>query len=340
MAANLSIETIAPRLEQLGVDRDALLSKVAGYMAFKVPEAEAVKAAINHFSQEKGFEVKDAYSALRYTVSGAIVGIQSGSGLIYRCPECGRALFKGECSQDGKVDDVNDLRLKLLVDDGKSIYSVVLNRELTEELIGVNVEQASKLAAMYLDKSVVMDTIKAKLLGRYITATVTVLGDYYIAKSVTVGACDVSTAPPIESIRNIAHRLSAAVFDHSTTDSEPVEGFAHEAKFIVTPKGVKVNRVFVVGALLSVPEVTNSVTLKARLTDRTGSFLLLAGEFSQEARQKLAEMQVPTYLAIIGKIGHFASADGRIIKYIRPEEVAVVDESVQKLWEAEVKEVV
>jgi RPA family protein len=66
----------------------------------------------------------------------------------------------------------------------------------------------------------------------------------------------------------------------------------------------------------------------------------MAGEFLPEARQKLSETKAPCYLAVIGKVAWFEAGDGRVIKYIRPEEVAVVDESVQNLWKAEVTEVV
>ncbi len=342
MATVLSIEELVPRMVQLGVSRNDFQEKVLSYMAFKVPEAEAIKAALKFFSKEKGFEVKDAYKNPEYTISGAIVGFQSGSGLIERCPECNRALYKGQCNEHGKTEGVADLRLKLLVDNGCNVFSVVLGGELTAEITGMTVEHASELALAHLDKSIVIDVMKQKLIGRYITASVTVLGDYYIARTAKADVSELTNAPAPSSQqrRNIAHRISAAVFEASHADSEPIEGFAHDSKFIVTPKGVKVNRVFVVGALLELPEGSVSGTVKARVVDHTGRFLLMAGEFLPESRQKLAEMRAPVYLAVVGKVAWFEAGDGRVVKYIRPEEVAVVDESVHKLWKAEITELV
>ncbi|MEF8886337.1 MAG: replication factor A, partial [Haloarculaceae archaeon] len=53
-------------------------------------------------------------------VEGALVDIQSGSGLIKRCPEaeCTRVLQNGRCSEHGEVEGEFDLRIKGVLDDG------------------------------------------------------------------------------------------------------------------------------------------------------------------------------------------------------------------------------
>ena len=40
-----------------------------------------------------------------------MIDIQTGSGLIKRCPECKRALVKGACAEHGKVKGEYDLRI-------------------------------------------------------------------------------------------------------------------------------------------------------------------------------------------------------------------------------------
>jgi len=99
--------------------------------------------------------------------SGAIVDIQSGSGLIKRCPECNRALVKGACGEHGKVDGIYDLRVKAVMDDGEKVQDILLNREVTEALVGITLEQAKDMATEALDQAVVLDVIKSKLVGRY-----------------------------------------------------------------------------------------------------------------------------------------------------------------------------
>ncbi len=98
---------------------------------------------------------------------GVIVDIQSGSGLIKRCPECNRVLVKGTCGEHGKVEGIYDLRIKAVMDDGEKVQDILINKETTEALIGITLDQARKMAAEALDQSVVLDMIKSKLIGRY-----------------------------------------------------------------------------------------------------------------------------------------------------------------------------
>ncbi|MFW5964165.1 MAG: replication factor A, partial [Natronomonas sp.] len=81
-------------------------------------------------------------------VEGALVDIQSGSGLIKRCPEedCTRVLQNGRCSEHGEVEGEFDLRIKGVLDDGNEIYEVIFNQESTEELTGITLDEAQEMA--------------------------------------------------------------------------------------------------------------------------------------------------------------------------------------------------
>ena len=102
---------------------------------------------------------------------GAIVDIQSGSGLIKRCPECNRALIKGACGEHGKVDGIYDLRVKAVMDDGEKVQDILMNREVTEAFTGITLDKAKEMATEALDQAVVLDVIKSKLVGRYYVVT-------------------------------------------------------------------------------------------------------------------------------------------------------------------------
>ena len=110
-------------------------------------------------------DIEVSRALVEYT--GAIVDIQSGSGLIKRCPECNRALVKGACGEHGKVEGIYDLRIKAVMDDGEKVQDILLNREVTEALIGITLEKAREMATEALDQAVVLDLIKNKLVGRY-----------------------------------------------------------------------------------------------------------------------------------------------------------------------------
>lgn len=117
------------------------------------------------------------------SVEGALVDIQSGSGLIKRCPqeECTRVLQNGRCSEHGSVDGEFDLRIKAVLDDGVTVHEIIFNRERTEELTGLTLEEAKTMAMDALDTSVVADEIRGDLLGRYYRVTGPTYGRYILA---------------------------------------------------------------------------------------------------------------------------------------------------------------
>jgi len=116
--------------------------------------------------------------------TGAIVDIQSGSGLIKRCPECNRALVKGACGEHGKVEGLYDLRVKAVLDDGEKVQDILLNREVTEALIGITLEQAKEMATEALDQGVVLDMIKSRLVGRYFIVSGLKFGRFILVDSI------------------------------------------------------------------------------------------------------------------------------------------------------------
>jgi replication factor A1 len=117
------------------------------------------------------------------TVEGALVDVQSGSGLIKRCPKegCTRVLQNGRCAEHGEVDGEFDLRIKAVLDDGHEVQDVIFNREATESLTGIELAEAKQLAKDALDTSVVADEMRADILGRYYTVTGPTLGRYVLA---------------------------------------------------------------------------------------------------------------------------------------------------------------
>jgi len=103
--------------------------------------------------------------------AGALVDVQKGSGLIKRCPVCKRSLAKGVCSEHGKVEGTYDLRIKAVMDDGRRVQDVLINRETTERLVGLTLDEAKQMAMEALDHEVVRSLIEGKLVGRYFSVT-------------------------------------------------------------------------------------------------------------------------------------------------------------------------
>ena len=131
------------------------------------------------------------------TVEGALVDIQSGSGLIKRCPEddCTRVLQNGRCSEHGQVEGEFDLRIKGVLDDGETVTEVIFDREATEELTGMGLEAAKDMAMDALDTTVVAEEMGEDVLGRYYRVTGPTFGRYVLVDEMEdPGTVDVESA--------------------------------------------------------------------------------------------------------------------------------------------------
>jgi replication factor A1 len=122
---------------------------------------------LNRTSQIEPLDVDVEIGSQAAEFSGALVDVQKGSGLIKRCPVCKRSLAKGVCSEHGKVEGTYDLRIKAVLDDGRRVQDVLINRETTERLVGLTLDEAKQMAMEALDHEVVRSLIESKLMGRY-----------------------------------------------------------------------------------------------------------------------------------------------------------------------------
>ena len=116
---------------------------------------------------------------------GAMVDIQAGSGLIKRCPQCNRALMKGVCGEHGKVEGTYDLRIKAVLDNGHNVQDTLLNREVSERLTNITLEEAVHMATEALEQSVVVDKMKEQLVGKYYTVTGPRLDRYILIETIS-----------------------------------------------------------------------------------------------------------------------------------------------------------
>ena len=99
-------------------------------------------------------------------LTGNVIEVRDGSGLIQRCPECGRVVQNDQCRTHGQVDPEDDLRVKAILDDGTDTVTAILDRELTAEVYGGTLEDALEHARDEMDRDVVADRIAERLEGR------------------------------------------------------------------------------------------------------------------------------------------------------------------------------
>lgn len=127
--------------------------------------------------------------------------------------------------------------------------------------------------------------------------------------------------------RVFAKELNASNLTYKESDDQ------YAPTYLLTPTGAKCNRVFVVGTLTEKEDIGNdSEYWRGRVTDPTGAFMIYAGQFQPEAAQALADIEVPSFVAVIGKPNVYKPEDGDARTSIRPETVIPVDGDTRDLW--------
>jgi replication factor A1 len=192
---------------------DVYIREFRGVPQINLSEFTAVESldrdvAVN--DEPERMSIDDAITAggaFDIEIVGNVLEIREGSGLIERCPECGRVLQKSECRAHGPVDGEDDMRVKAIVDDGTGAVTAILDRSLTSTLYGGSMEEAKSAARDAMDKAVVADTIRERVVGREYCLRGNISVDEYGASaeakefSPTEGTADERAAQLIEEVR-------------------------------------------------------------------------------------------------------------------------------------------
>ena len=131
--------------------------------------------------------------------------------------------------------------------------------------------------------------------------------------------------------REVAHRLFAAEFDDASLEySESDEERA--PNYVVTPTGLRVNRLFAVGVLTEVESV-NEETVRGRVVDTTGAFVTYAGQYQPDELAFLDRTEPPAFVALTGKARTFQPDDSDVVyTSVRPESISEVDADTRDRW--------
>lgn len=132
--------------------------------------------------------------------------------------------------------------------------------------------------------------------------------------------------------REVAWRLFAEEYNQSTLETESDE--ERSPSYVVTPLGAKINRVYIVGVLT---ETENKGTEEeplwnARVTDPTGTFFISAGQYQPGVATALANLEPPTFVAVVGKANTYKPDEETTLVNIRGELIKEVDEKQRDYW--------
>jgi ssDNA-binding replication factor A large subunit len=123
----------------------------------------------NNFVEVNLEELVTGASRVGISTQGNVVSIREDSGIIYRCTECRRVLRDGECATHGAQEGNKDLRLRMVLDNGKSTISLIVNKEASESLTGMTQEEISSSITENGSMQFVQE-LRERLLGRELVA--------------------------------------------------------------------------------------------------------------------------------------------------------------------------
>ena len=168
----------------------------------KLPEetelAKPVTVTINHLARTGG--MVDA------AVDGVILDVRQGSGLVFRCPECNRVLQKNICRVHDEVEGSPDLRTKAVLDDGTGAMTVILNRVISERLLGKSLDKCMKEAKKAMDHSIIHDQLFDKLVAQPVTIMGNVTSDEFGLMMIASGT-DILKLDPLAGARELLEEL-------------------------------------------------------------------------------------------------------------------------------------
>ncbi|MDG6244435.1 MAG: DNA-binding protein [Methanolobus sp.] len=142
--------------------------------------------------------------------------------------------------------------------------------------------------------------------------------------------------------REVAFRMFAREFNDSSFNlqsNSTINGDqdVYSPNFLISPTGLKVNRVFVVGVITETDILTDQKggdkeLWRGRISDPTGAFTVYAGSYQPEASLFLANVKVPSYVMALGKVRSYEPGDGSIYLSLRLEEINYVEEAIRDRW--------
>jgi RPA family protein len=126
-------------------------------------------------------------------------------------------------------------------------------------------------------------------------------------------------------MRETAWRIFAGELNSSSLEKKGEE--EKSPTYLITPLGTKLNRVLVAGVLLDKQNIgTEEEPLwRARVEDVSGSYFINVGRYQPEAAAAIASLEVPSFVAVIGKIRTYRPDETKTYVSIRPERIVRID---------------
>ncbi len=123
----------------------------------------------DHVVEVELTELTKSSSRVGISTKGTIVSVRDDSGIILRCLECRRVLRDGECASCGSSESQQDVRLRLVIDNGENTASLLINKAASIKLTGLDEDtMAQKIESE--GKMEFVQSLRDMMLGRVVKA--------------------------------------------------------------------------------------------------------------------------------------------------------------------------
>ncbi len=100
----------------------------------------------------------------------------------------------------------------------------------------------------------------------------------------------------------------------------------YEAQTYMTPTGRTIAKIIIAGAAIEKEDVGKDQTMwRLRISDPSGTIQVYAGTYQPEAVQVIAMLEIPSFVAVVGKMHLYQPEDGNVIVSIRSDSVTPID---------------
>ncbi len=111
-----------------------------------------------------------------------------------------------------------------------------------------------------------------------------------------------------------------------TTHALPKGQEQYEAQTYLSPTGRTVAKATICGTAIEKEDVGKDSSLwRLRISDASGTVQIYAGMYQSEAAAVIAQLEIPCFVSVVGKLNIYEPEEGSHIVSIRPDSVTVVD---------------
>jgi RPA family protein len=111
-----------------------------------------------------------------------------------------------------------------------------------------------------------------------------------------------------------------------TTHDLPRGEGQYEAQTYMTPTGRTISKVMISGVAVEKEDVGKDQSMwRLRVSDPSGAMHVFAGTYQPEGAQAISQLEIPSFVAVVGKLNLYKPEDGNVIVSIRPDSVTLID---------------